>query len=97
MRVVTIPLLRCARMRHSDMVVSESNSLGGTASEQGATPGAARRRSAIAGKLNTVMTFFLARLLPRAWAAKMFGNMMGSVISGELKDRKLGRQNRIAA
>ncbi len=49
-----------------------------------------KRKSTIAGGVNTVMTFFMARLLPRSWAAKMFGTMMGSVMSDEVKDPKLG-------
>ena len=48
-----------------------------------------RRKSKIAGKMNTVMTFFMSRFLPRAWSAKMFGSMMGDVMVDELKDQKL--------
>jgi len=31
-----------------------------------------------------------ARLLPRAWAASMFGRMMGEAMDESLKDPKLG-------
>lgn len=56
-----------------------------------------RRSSTIAGVVNTLMTFFMARLLPRSWAAKMFGTMMGSVMTDELKDAKLGVKLTVAA
>ncbi len=56
-----------------------------------------RRSSSIAGVVNTVMTFMMSRLLPRAWAAKMFGTLMGGVMTDELKDHKLEPAVRRAA
>ncbi len=56
-----------------------------------------RRSSTIAGFVNKVMTFMMARLMPRSWAAKMFGTMMGSVMTDELKDAKLGARLTVAA
>jgi len=55
------------------------------------------RRSTIAGFVNQVMTFAMSRLLPRSWAAKMFGTMMGSAMTDEAKDPKLGAVVSIAA
>ncbi len=56
-----------------------------------------RRSSTIAGLVNTLTTFMMARLMPRSWAAKMFGTMMGSVMTDEVKDAKLEVKLTVAA
>ncbi len=56
-----------------------------------------RSRSVIAGRINTFMNFVMTRLLPRTWTAKMFGSMMGSVMTDELKDAKLPPDLSLAA